>query len=125
MKVKELMKKALVVDRDVSLQEAADIMSKKRIGSLLYVDGENKIKGIITEGDLIKNFEKKENISKAMSVSVITVEPSASLEEALEIMKDNKVKRLPVVEKGELQGIITMTDLAANADELEGDFFFD
>ena len=125
MKVKELMKKALVVDRDVSLQEAADIMSKKGIGSLLYVDGENKIKGIITEGDLIKNFEKKENISKAMSVSVITVEPSASLEEALEIMKDNKVKRLPVVEKGELQGIITMTDLAANADELEGDFFFD
>src|SRR3989344_7170514 len=125
MKVKELMKKALVVDRDVSLQEAADIMSKKGIGSLLYVDGENKIKGIITEGDLIKNFEKKENISKAMSVSVITVEPSASLEEALEIMKDNKVKRLPVVEKGELQGIITMTDLAANADELEGDLFFD
>ena len=56
MKVKELMKKALVVDRDVSLQEAADIMSKKGIGSLLYVDGENKIKGIITEGDLIKNF---------------------------------------------------------------------
>ena len=117
------MKRPFVVEKNIGLAEAANIMSKKEIGSLLFVSGD-KLKGIITEKDLIKNFSKHENISQAMTSKVITVEAEESLDRAAEIMRENKVKRLPVVENGKLVGIITLTDILANFEALEEDFFF-
>ena len=74
MLVKEIMKRPFVVEKDVSLAEAAEIMSNKGIGSLLFVSGD-KIKGIITEGDLIKNFGKHEKISQVMTSKVKAILP--------------------------------------------------
>ena len=62
MLVKDLMKNAYTIDKDISLKEAAGIMSSNGYGSLIFVE-EGKIKGIITEMDLLKNFGKEENIS--------------------------------------------------------------
>ena len=123
MLIKEIMKRPFVVEKNIGLAEAANIMSKKEIGSLLFVSGD-KLKGIITEKDLIKNFSKHENISQAMTSKVITVEAEESLDRAAEVMRENKVKRLPVVENGKLVGIITLTDILANFEALEEDFFF-
>ena len=50
-------------------------------------------------------------INESMTTSLITVDPYATLSEALEIMQKNKVRRLPVVEKGNLTGIITLIDI--------------
>lgn len=50
-------------------------------------------------------------ISESMTTNLITVSPYATLSEALEIMQNNKVRRLPVVEKGKLAGIITLIDI--------------
>ena len=124
MLVKEIMNRPFVVDKDVSLGEAAEIMSKKNIGSLIFLSKE-KIKGIITDKDLIRNFKKNGKISHAMSSSVKTIDPEATLDRAAEVMRENKIKRLPVLEKGKLVGIITMTDVIANFEALEEEFFFD
>lgn len=124
MLIKEVMKRPLVVEKNISLSEAANIMGKKGIGSLILVSGD-KIKGIITEKDLIKNFNKHENISQAMTSKVITIEADEGLDRAAEVMRENKVKRLPVVENGKLVGIITLTDIIANFEALEEDFFFE
>ena len=123
MLVKELMKRPFVVEKNISLAEAAKIMSSKNIGSLLLISG-NKVKGIVTEKDLIRNFTKHEKISQVMSSKIISIEPDETLDRAVEIMRDNKIKRLPVLDEGKLVGIITLTDVMANFEALEEEFFF-
>ena len=124
MQVKEFMHYPVVIDEDTSLSEAAKLMSAKGIGSLI-VFKEGKIKGILTERDVLKNFGKNERVSEVMSKQVITLTPKASLSKALEIMREKKIKRLPIIAEGKLTGIITLTDIAAHIDEIEGDTLFD
>ncbi len=124
MLIKDMMKRPFIVEKDVGLAEAAKIMSEKNIGSLLFMSG-NKIKGIVTERDLIKNFSKHEKISQVMSTKVITIGPDENIDRAVEVMRENKIKRLPVVENGKLAGIITLTDIMANFEALEEEFFFE
>jgi CBS domain-containing protein len=124
MLVKEIMKRPLAVEKDISLSDAARLMSEKNIGSLLFISG-SKIKGIITERDLMKNFSKNDKISHIMSTKVITIEPDENLDRATELMREYKIKRLPVINEGKLVGIITMTDIMANFEALEEEFFFE
>ncbi len=125
MRVKEIMNKALGVNHDISLKEAAKIMSDKNIGSLVVVKGED-IYGIVTEHDITKNADNLlKKISNTMTKNVLTIQENEDIEEAAEIMSKNKIKRLPVVnEDGKLTGIITVTDLIAHAEELGEDFLF-
>jgi len=123
MLVKEIMKRPFAVERDISLAEAAELMSEKNIGSLVFLS-RNKIKGIITERDLMKNFGKHDKISHIMTSKVVTVNPDETLDKAAEVMRNNKIKRLPVENDGKLVGMITMTDIMANFEALEEDFFF-
>jgi CBS domain-containing protein len=124
MKVKEVMKQPYVIEKDVTLNEVAKIMSSKQIGSLIYlVDG--RIKGIITDTDLVRNYGSREKVSGIMSKNVITVNSNDNIENAAELMRKNNIKRLPVLEKDRLVGIITVTELIAHSDELEEEFFFD
>ena len=125
MLVKELMKRPLVVDKNITLDEAAKIMSDENIGSLLMTSG-SKLKGIITERDLLRHFGKQENIAQVMAKKVVTIGPDDGLDRALTIMREKEVKRLPVVgDKGKLVGIITLTDIMANFEALEEEFFFE
>jgi len=119
------MNKALVVDHDISLKEAAAIMSEKNIGGVVAVKN-GKIIGIISEKDIVKNVDKiNKKISAVMSKNVVTIDEEEDLDEAAMLMKKNKIKRLPVTREGKLVGIITSTDLIANCDELNEEFLFD
>lgn len=125
MKIKEIMKRAVAVDKDIKLVEAARIMSEKGIGSLIVLLKE-KIAGIITERDILKNVDKvNKKISEAMSRDVITIEEDETLDDAASLMAKNKIKRLPVVKNNKLVGIVTATDIIANASELNEQFFFE
>jgi len=125
MKIKDVMNKAIAVDHDVSVREAAKIMSDRNIGSLIVLKN-NKIVGIITERDILKNVgDIGKRISAVMSRGVITIDHKASLDNAALIMNEKKIKRLPVVDDNKLVGIITATDIIANSDGLNEDFFFD
>ncbi len=124
MLVKVLMKTPYVIDKDINLGEAAKIMTEKGIGSLIFLR-RGKAIGIITENDLLKNFGAKKRISQVMSKEVIMIGTEETIEEALRVMRENRIKRLPVVdEKKNLVGIISMTDIASNVDKLDGEFFF-
>ncbi len=124
MKVGDFMKKVVVIDSDVSLKDAAKLMSKHRIGSLVQVKGDN-ILGILTERDIVKNIPKiNHKMSKVMSKKVLSIDLNEPLDVAAELMAKNKIKRLLVTEKGKLSGIISATDIIANSDCLnEFDFF--
>ena len=124
MQVKELMKRPYVIDSDITLPEVAQIMSSKSIGSLIFVS-RNRVRGIITESDMLKNFGKNKKVSQVMSKNVITINPEQEISEALGLMKENKIKRIPVIDdQKKLIGIISMRDIAANVNKLEGEFFF-
>ncbi len=125
MRVNEIMNKAIAIDHDVSVKEAAKIMSNKNIGSLIVLN-KDKIIGIITDRDILKNISSLgKRISIVMSKNVITIDHNESLDNASLIMTENKIKRLPVVDKGKLVGVITATDIVANSDLLNEDFLFD
>jgi CBS domain-containing protein len=123
MLVKDLMKKPYASEKDMNLSDAARIMTSKGIGSLIFVD-KGKVKGILTERDLLKNFGKGVKAHKAMSKAVITIGPEEDVNKALETMQNNKIKRLPVIDNKLLVGIISLTDIATHADEIGEDFFF-
>jgi CBS domain-containing protein len=126
MKISEVMNKVVSVEEDISLIEAAKVFSKEGIGSLVYIK-EGKALGIITDRDLIKQVEhlKKKKISQVMNKELVTIFYEDELEDAALLMTKKKVKRLLVVDENDsLVGIITATDILANADLLNRSFSF-
>jgi len=125
MKVKEIMNKAVTESHDIKVRDAAKIMSDGNIGSLILVN-QDKIVGIVTDTNILKNINKLDSgVSKVMSKNVITIDENEGIDNAAKIMREKKIKRLPVIRKGKLVGIITATDLIANSEELNEEFFFD
>ena len=117
MLVKEAMTKTVrTVRPDSTATEAAKEMNKYRIGSLIVISG-SKIEGILTERDILRGVVAEDrsasevNVSEIMTKEVVVVSSEISLEEAADVMTKYKIKKLPVVENGQLVGIITSTDL--------------
>lgn len=121
--VSEVMSKAVIINDDVSLKDIAEIMSEKGVDTILVIKN-NNIEGIITDGDVIKNIRKDSNASKIMSKNVITINEKENIDNAAILMSENKIKRLPVLSRGKLVGIITAADIIENSGELNEDFFF-
>lgn len=117
------MKRPYVVYKDITLARAAKLMSDRGIGSLVFIKG-SKVQGIITHTDLLRNFGRRANISEVLTKEVVIIEADEDIENAAEIMREHKIKHLPVVENGDLVGIVTASDIAAHSDDLEEEFFF-
>ena len=128
MKVKEVMLDAITIEPDATVIQTIKKMEEKGFGSMIIVDENKKLIGIITERDLVWFLAKTENlraqISKIMTKKVICVSSNSSLNEAAELMRENKIKRLPVVEKGKVVGVITADVLIQNKDCLDEPFLF-
>jgi CBS domain-containing protein len=117
--VKEAMKTNLViVQPTITVLEAAKLMKNRKIGNVIVVEKKQPI-GILTESDILKKVvaeginAKDVLVKDVMSTPIIVIEPYNNLEEAMNIMGKCNVRRLPVIEKGELIGIITQKDISA------------
>lgn len=117
MLIRDVMNRNVItIQSEVSAREAAKIMSKNQIGSLVVID-ENKIMGILTETDIVKKIVSEDRdldetkIKDIMTEKVLTIEPDKKVEDAVSMMTQNKIKRLPVVENEEVIGIITTSDI--------------
>ncbi len=116
--VKEAMKTNLaIVKPNVSVLEAARLMKKRKIGNVIVVEKKQPI-GILTESDILKKvvaegkYAKDVLVKDVMSTPIIVVDPYITLEEAMKTMGKCNVRRLPVIEKDELIGIITQKDIS-------------
>jgi CBS domain-containing protein len=122
--VKDIMtNKVRTIGPDETVGEAAKMMSRFRIGSLIVVDKSGRPVGIITEGDVSRAVARGSNPSNSavrtiMSKKLITTHPGERVEEAAKLMADAQVKKLPVVEEGRLVGIVTQTDIVGSSFEL-------
>lgn len=107
----------ILVKPETNLFECAKQMVRKRVGFLLLVE-KNKLVGVIARKDILWVIVKKPNqdLSKVKAIDVsprkiATIRPNASIKEALSKMKKFKFDRLPVIQEGELVGIITARDI--------------
>jgi CBS domain-containing protein len=112
-----MVKDVITLQTDASAYDAVKLMNKNRIGCLVALDN-GKIVGILTERDLLERvLEKGKNpketrVSEIMTRQVIVGKPDMELVEATRLMFENKVKKLPIVEKNRLAGLVTLTDIA-------------
>jgi CBS domain-containing protein len=98
-----------------SVYEAAKIMIKRKVGSLLVIRNDFLI-GILTEKDVVsfvaRGVDAKKNpVKDVMTTKIHTISPDEDLYEALHRMKKDKVRRLPVICKGKLVGMLTQNDI--------------
>ena len=118
LRVSEVMTRdPVAVKPDTNLLKCAKIMIKKRVGSLVLVH-KKRLVGFITQADiiwaLVKKSKKDLNGILAKDISrrkIAVIKPNSTLEEAIKKMKRYKFERLPVVDKGEIMGIITIKDI--------------
>jgi CBS-domain-containing membrane protein len=108
--------KVITVKKEATVKEAVELMNKYEIGCLVVVENGMPV-GIITERDLLKRVLAKlkglrnMNVMEIMSKPLISVEPKVQIEEAAKLMFEKNIKKLPVVEKGKLVGLVSLTDL--------------
>lgn len=123
-KVKEIMSSDVVtVTPQDNIYEMAKKMRDHDIGFIPVVEG-RKLIGVVTDRDLvIRGYAEKHSgsspVESVMSQEIVTVSPETSVEEASKLMADDKIRRLPVVDNGELVGIVAIGDLAVRSETEE------
>ena len=117
MQVKEIMHNITKISSDSYISEAAKIMDKKSIGSVL-IEEDNKIAGIMTERDILRKIVakgKNPNVLKVkdiMNHPIITIDANEEIAEASKKMGQNKIRRLIVTENDKIVGIVTANSIA-------------
>ncbi|MBA2937952.1 CBS domain-containing protein [Paenibacillus sp. CGMCC 1.16610] len=115
--VRDIMSKDCVtVTLQDNVYEIALKMKQHDIGFVAVVDGK-KLIGVVTDRDLVvRGYAEKHSgstaVEKVITKDIATIDPNTSIEEAAKIMAKNQIRRLPVVENGELVGIVAIGDLA-------------
>jgi CBS domain-containing protein len=118
LKIQDVMiREVITLSEDATVKEAAEIMNRFEIGSLIIV-GRGKAVGIVTERDLLKRVVAEARdanatkVKEIMTTPLVVVEPSMDLEKAVRQMFQMKIKKLPVVEGKRLVGLVSLTDIA-------------
>lgn len=139
---KEIMRpEVITISEDASVQDLAALLAKKKISGAPVVDGQHRVVGIVSEGDLVsqdadihfphyiellgniiylesvKKYEEKlekaaaSSVRDIMTTDVVTVQKDAELHEIATLMTERQVNRVPVLDGDILVGIITRADV--------------
>jgi CBS domain-containing protein len=119
-KVKDVMtKKVICLDVKSSITKAAKLMEEKGIGSVLITE-KGKAAGIVTERDIItkcvaKGMDpNKVIVEGVMSTPLVSVDQDCMVDDAAKLMVSKMIRRLPIIDNGEIVGMLTSTDLIRN-----------
>ena len=117
--IRDIMEKDVItIENDKTAQDAAKIIAEKDI-SFLVIMNDGSPQGVLSESDFVRKVaaeDKKASeikISEIMSYKFRSVGPTTTIEDAIQKMLNNNIRRLLVLENGKLVGVITQTDLAA------------
>ena len=121
MPLKEIMiKDVKTIEVSATIHDAAKLMAKEKIGSLIVTEGD-KLLGILTERDILKkvvatNSKSAEiTVDEVMAFPLTTMRPYESVREAVEKMSEMRYRRMPVVDNGNLLGIVCDRDIFREA----------
>ena len=125
MLVKDVMTSPVVtISENDTIYKAAQLMDKQDVGCIIVVDKQQKPIGILTERDMTTRVLAKNKMpsrmkaGKVMTTPLITVDPDETLTEAARRMSRLNVRRLGVIYKGNLEGVISSKDILAVTPEL-------
>ena len=105
----------LSVPPDTSVYEALDLMARADISAVLVLESERLV-GIFTERDYARKValrgrnSKDTRIRDVMTQNLLTISPTQDVDDVMAIMTENRFRHLPVVERGQLIGIVTIGD---------------
>ena len=123
MRCREIMTKNVrTATREMSIREVAAIMRDGDMGAVPIVD-EGKLTGIVTDRDIVvrliaEGCDADTPVSEGMTTELFTVRPDDFVFEAIRLMGDKQVRRVPVIDdNGKLVGIIAMADVALETED--------
>ena len=111
-----MVRNVITTTKDSTLEEAVSLMNEHEIGCLIVTENKKAV-GILTERDLLKRIlAKSENIKRikvrdVMSEPLVSVEPGLQIGDVSKLMFEKNIKKMPIIKKGELLGLVTMTDI--------------
>jgi CBS domain-containing protein len=141
MKAADVMTRRLItIDPDSSVADAAKSMLENRISGLPVIDGQGRLVGLISEGDLLHRAEMgtqqrprrswwlnlisgptgaaddyikshSRKVRDVMTQSVVSVSPDASINDIVRVLERHRIKRVPVLDNGQLVGIVSRANL--------------
>ena len=115
MKIKEIMSKNIISCKSNStIYEIANLMKKHNIGFIQII--EKSLKGVITDRDIVVKCLSNNDtfILPYINTNIITIEENKNIEEALNLMSKNKIKRLIITKEKEIVGILSLSDIINN-----------
>jgi CBS domain-containing protein len=106
------------VTPDTSVVDAARLMRQDDIGDVLVVDADGQLMGLVTDRDLVVRgiAENADSVSEVCSEQLVTVAPDDSVDECVDLMRANAIRRLPVVRGGMPVGVVSIGDIAEERD---------
>jgi CBS domain-containing protein len=113
--LKEKGGRVISIDMGASINEAVDTLNKHNIGSLVVLDDKSEISGIITERDILRNFERclksGLKVEDIMTRNVIICITSDDVETVMKVMTHNRIRHLPIMKDRKLAGIVSIGDV--------------
>lgn len=124
----------VTVPPGTTMREAADVLAKRKIGTVVISRDGQTAQGILSERDIVRELAQRgaamltETVDTYMTSKLFTCTRDDSADDILSIMTNKRFRHMPVVENGELVGLITLGDvvkarlseLAMEKDALEG-----
>jgi CBS domain-containing protein len=116
--IKEVMTRDVrACEPNATVAEAAKVMAQEDVGPIPIV-GDGRLVGIVTDRDIVVRVvaegrdPKATTVSEIASTELVTVSPDDDLDEALKLLAERQIRRLPVVEGDRLVGIVAQADIA-------------
>ena len=116
--VQKLMKRpCITLDENSSIKNLVDTLNKNKVGSVIVTSSRaNYPVGIVSERDLVRNYDKIFNnkyckIRDVMTKNIIFCNKNTSSKELMEIMSKNKIRHIPIIDQKKLLGIVSIGDV--------------
>lgn len=124
--LKEKGSEVFTIDQNETVFSALTKMAEKNLGALVVTDDKGAVVGLLSERDYARKvilkgvFSKKTQVQAIMERQVYYVQPDNSVEESMSLMTDKRTRHLPVMDDGQLLGLVSIGDLVkATIDEKE------
>lgn len=111
-----------------TLSEAAHMLADRRIGAIIVAGAKGELLGILSERDIVRAVGLQgaealdQSVSKHMTAKVVTCDPATGINNLMEAMTAGRFRHMPVLENGQLAGIISIGDVVKHrVAEIEGE----